>query len=176
MDQKACAQQAKSTAHVGRTNHGTVGTATCGALVEGGEWRHGKRRDAMCCRKMSHTPEPKSSPSLAAAATPTAQTRRGYRGLGLVGVRVGVARRQAAPPPSPPHRCTRPPPLLCCRPRFRRVRRQCSRRDGEEKGRGRRERPQQGRGREGTEADSDPIWLNSILHFTDFRNFSSFRV
>ena len=60
----------------------------------------------MYCRKMSHTPEPRSSPSLAAAATPPPQTVRGYGGPGLVGIRVDVAQMQAAPtwqPPSPTH-------------------------------------------------------------------------
>ena len=56
----------------------------------------------MCCRKMSDTPEPKSSPSSAAAASPRPQTVRGYRGPGLVVVRVDVARMQAAPAPQPP--------------------------------------------------------------------------
>ena len=45
----------------------------------------------MYCRKMSHTPEPKSSLSSAAVASPPPQTLRGYRGLGLGGVRVDVA-------------------------------------------------------------------------------------
>ena len=60
----------------------------------------------MYCRKMPHTPEPKSSPSAAAAAAPAPQTVRGYGGPGLVGVRVDVARMWAAPPPhlaSPTH-------------------------------------------------------------------------
>ena len=60
----------------------------------------------MCCRKMSHTPEPKSSRSSAAAATTPPQTMIGFQGPGLVGVRVDVARMQAAPallPPSSAH-------------------------------------------------------------------------
>ena len=56
----------------------------------------------MFCRKMSHTPESKSSLSLAAAATPPVQTVRVNGGPGLVGMRVGVARMQVAPPPQPP--------------------------------------------------------------------------
>ena len=56
----------------------------------------------MCCRKMSHTPDPKSSSSSAAAATPPPETVRGFGGPGFVGVRVNVARMQAAPPPLPP--------------------------------------------------------------------------
>ena len=58
----------------------------------------------MYCRKMSHTPEPKSSPSAAAAAAaaPLAQTMRRDGGPGLVGVRVAVSQMQAARPPQPP--------------------------------------------------------------------------
>ena len=56
----------------------------------------------MCCRKMLHTAEPKSSLSSAAAAMPPPQTVRVFRGLRFVGVRVDVARMQAAPPPLPP--------------------------------------------------------------------------
>ena len=36
VEQKDSAQQAESTASVGRANHGTAGTATCGSRVEGG--------------------------------------------------------------------------------------------------------------------------------------------
>ena len=39
----------------------------------------------MCCRKMSHTPEPKSGSSSAAATTPPPQTVRGFRGAGVSG-------------------------------------------------------------------------------------------
>ena len=56
----------------------------------------------MYCRKKSRTPEPKSSPSPAAAATPPPQAVQGYVGAELVGVSVDVARMQAAPAPQPP--------------------------------------------------------------------------
>ena len=65
------------------------------------------------CRKMSRTPEPKSSQSPAAQAAPPPQAVRGYWGLGLVRVRVNVGRMQAAPAPQPPRRrLRRHPPAL----------------------------------------------------------------
>ena len=56
----------------------------------------------MYCRKMSLTPEPKSSPPPAAAATPPPQAVQGCGGPGLVGVRVDVSQMQVAPAPQPP--------------------------------------------------------------------------
>ena len=56
----------------------------------------------MCCRKVFHTPEPKSSLWSAVAATPRTQKVRGLGGPAMVGVRVDVAKMQAAPPPLPP--------------------------------------------------------------------------
>ena len=62
------------------------------------------RAETRChvCRKMSHKPEPKSSQSQAAEAAPPPRAVRGYRGLGLVGVRVDVARMQADSAPQHP--------------------------------------------------------------------------
>ena len=62
------------------------------------------RAQARChaCRKMSHKPEPKSRQPPAAEVAPPPRAVRGCGGLGLVGVRVEVARMQAETAPQPP--------------------------------------------------------------------------
>ena len=54
------------------------------------------------CRKMSHKTEPKPSKPPAAEFAPPPRAVRGYRGPGLAGVRVEVARMQADAAPQPP--------------------------------------------------------------------------
>ena len=61
------------------------------------------RAEARChvCRKMSHKPEPKPSRSPVAGGAPPSRAVRECAGLGLVGVRVEVARMQADTAPQP---------------------------------------------------------------------------
>ena len=84
-------------------NSGTEGAARCRARVAGeATARPRARTRCHVCRRMSDKPEPRSSQSPAAEAAPPPRAVRGYRGPGLVGVRVDVARMQADSAPQPP--------------------------------------------------------------------------